>query len=115
MRAIILVLLLTGCASVPSPTPEQAALADITTTAVALAHGAHELNPLGFPGTTIVKGMYFAIRDDFALEKRAQVDRTVSSIWSGAAVNNIIQLLWAPPLFFSLVPGVFIGYWIYSR
>jgi len=115
MRAIILALLLTGCASVPSPSPEQAALADITTTAVALAHGAHELNPLGFGGTTIVKGIYFAIRDDFTPERRAQADRTVSSIWSGAAVNNLIQIIWAPPLFFSAVPGFLIGYWIYTR
>jgi hypothetical protein len=116
MRSIILVLLLlTGCSNLPKPTVEQAALADIGTTAYLLNHGGIELNPLGFAGTTALKGLFFYYKDDMTPATRKESERIATSIWTGAAVNNLLQILWAPPLFWSIGLGVVVGIELYNK
>ena len=75
-----------------TPPPEVSALADIATTAIGLGRGATELNPLGFVGSTVAKGVYFVLRDDLTKQDREHADRILTSAWSGAAVNNLIVL-----------------------
>jgi hypothetical protein len=96
-----LVLALLGCTTVNTRdiTLEQAALADIATTAYALEHGARELNPLGFWGSSLLKGYYvYYLREDLERDQRSELDRFARSLWAGAAVNNAVTVL---------VPGLF--------
>jgi hypothetical protein len=116
MRRLLLVLLLSGCTTLnlPKPSAEQAALADVGTTAYALSHGGVELNPLGYIGTTLVKGLYFIKRDSLSAEQRAQADRIVTSVWMGAAANNLVQILLAPiALPITIGIGIGVGLSIY--
>lgn len=95
MKTILLVILLTitsGCTTLNRPSPETSAIADIATTAVALSKGYTELNPLGFAGSTLFKGVYLYKRDSLSPEERATTDRIASSLWLGAAVNNLAVL-----------------------
>lgn len=77
----------TGPTAVPSAAT--AAALDTATTALALAQGARELNPLGFWGVLAGKITYFALAPaDF---KQAH-ERTASQIWTTAALHNLLQL-----------------------
>lgn len=117
MRPILLVLLLLcGCSTLelPKPTSAQAAVADIGTTAYALSHGATELNPLGFVGTTALKGYYFIHRESLSKEERTRLDRITASVWGGAAVNNILQIMLTPiALPITIGIGIIAGVMIY--
>lgn len=116
MRRLLLVLLLSGCSTLnlPKPSPEQAALADVGTTAYAISHGGVELNPMGFVGTTLIKGIYFIKRDSLSEEQRAQTDRLVASVWMGAAASNLLQILLAPiALPITIGVGIGVGLSIY--
>lgn len=73
------------------PSAVTAAAVDTVTTAVALQQGAIERNPLGFVGATVGKGVYLAVtRLLFTPSERESGDRLVSSLWAGAAINNVM-------------------------
>jgi hypothetical protein len=97
-----------GCATVP--TVEQAALLDVTTTAVGIAQGATELNPLGPVAGSLVKLVYIS-----GLVKRtAEGDRVVAALWTGAAANNTVFILTATPLA-AVLAGLAVGYYVYTH
>ena len=98
---------LVSCTTVP--TVEEAAVLDVATTAVGLASGAQELNPFGPVGGSLLKLVYIS-----GLVKRTpQGDRFVSSLWTGAAVNNVAITFMLPPLL-SIVTGITVGYYVYT-
>jgi hypothetical protein len=78
---------------------EKAAALDVVTTIIALSEGHRELNPLGLVGSTIVKIIVMpkinSIEDE---TKRKDAQNFASSIWTGAAVNNIAVILGMPPI-----------------
>lgn len=94
------------------PPPEISALADVGTTALALGRGATELNPLGFVGSTIAKGVYFVIRDELPTQDKELADRILTSAWSGAAVNNLI-IFTGGVTAVALPVGVLVGIGVY--
>ena len=116
---VILLLVLSACTtierSVGIDRVHQAGLADTATTAWALSHGAHELNPLGFGGATVGKLVYLYKRQELPEEQRLVYDRFATSIWSGAAASNALQLA-APGsgLFLGLGVGVWVGLCIWT-
>jgi hypothetical protein len=117
----ILVLLtaigLCGCASlnIPRPSAENAAVLDVVTTGMGLSSGASELNPLGFTGTTLVKLYYFSVvRPEYSLQERAEMDRWLSSLFTGAAVNNLVQIFFSHNLLVSAGLGLVVGWSAYN-
>lgn len=83
-----------------TPTPMQAAVADTVSTVIALNNGFIELNPLGFYGATIAKGvLLFAVNDKVEGDDKILLEKAESSLWTGAAVNNFALLLNFNPLF----------------
>ena len=119
VAVLITALLLSGCATRDQSRavlhdPNYAALADTATTAAAMSSGGVELNPLGIWGTFVGKGIYlFGIRPGLDPKERAQADRWSSSVWYGAAANNLVQTMWAAPLIFSGMVGLMVGVSIY--
>jgi uncharacterized protein YceK len=117
---VALLLTTAGCATIESATGVdrvyQAAIADTATTAVALTNGAHELNPLGFAGASIGKLVYLYIRKDLTAEQQSQYDRVATSLWTGAAANNAVQIL-APGtgLLLSLSLGIYVGLTVWTE
>ena len=117
--AFVLCLLLSACTSLERATGVdrvvQAGIADTATTAVALNLGAHEMNPLGFGGATVGKLFYLYKRQELPEEERVRYDRFATSIWSGAAASNALQL--AVPgsgLLLGLGFGVWVGLSIWT-
>ena len=118
--AIALLLTTIGCTTIESatgiPRVYQATIADTATTVIALSNGAHELNPAGFAGATIGKLVYLLyIRRDLTEEQQSNYDRVATSLWTGAAANNAVQLL-APGtgLLLSLSLGAWVGWTIWQ-
>ena len=120
---VALVTLLTtsilGCASIDTtdkhvPAVYWAAGADTATTGIALANGARELNPLGFWGATAMKVLYLSRRNSLDADTRAGYDRIATSVWTGAAANNLLQILSPVPLLYSVTVGFMVGYTIYT-
>ena len=108
---------LSGCASlnIPRPSVENAAVLDVVTTGMGLSQGAVELNPLGFAGTTMAKLVYFYIlRPEYTVGERREMDRKLASLFTGAAVNNLIQLFWTPSLPVSAAVGLLVGFSAYN-
>jgi hypothetical protein len=109
ISAAVAVTLLAGCTTIP--TVEEATVFDATTTAVGLSRGATELNPIGPVGTVLFKLLY--INGMFG-PRTEHSDRAASAAWTGAAANNITQLLIPGNLLFSLTVGGIVGYYIYT-
>jgi hypothetical protein len=109
--------LMLGCATVKDsdvPAVYLAAGADVATTSIALSNGAHELNPLGFWGTTLMKVVYLSRRSSLDADTRASYDRMATSVWTGAAANNLLQIIAPKPILYSLTVGIWVGYSIYT-
>ena len=106
--ALVYSVTLVGCATVP--TVEQAALLDVATTAVGLAHGAAELNPLGPVAASLVKLVYIG----GLVERTADSDRFITALWTGAAANNTVFILTATPLA-AVLAGLAVGYYVYTH
>ena len=112
----ILVTVFSGCTTlnIPRPRVETAAGLDVVTTYVGLEMGGRELNPLGFGGTNLAKLYYlYVLRPRYSPEYRREMDRRLSSVFVGAAVNNTLQLVAAPSLWLSLAAGVLVGFSAY--
>lgn len=93
----------------------QAAVADGVTTALALAGGAVEMNPLvptsplGLVGLTGAKVLLVKYAETLPEEDKRTVMKSTSGLWGGAAMNNLMVLLGAPPpvpLFAGAIMGV---------
>jgi len=109
MKIIILLFvgLLTGCSTVYKPSLREAAVADTVSTAIALEYGNNlkEMNPMGFPMTIVAKvGIIYYTENYAEPENREIIEKYGSSIWSGAAVNNILIMVTSPQI--SLLLGV---------
>jgi len=89
-----------------------AAAADTASTAVGLAKGLVELNPLGLVGSLAVKVATIAYIDKLPEEDRAQPFGFVSAFWGGAAANNLCWLTGAGPLCFVL--GIATGSYLWN-
>lgn len=92
-----------------------AAVADGITTGLALAGGAVEMNPLvptsplGLIGLTGAKIMLVKYANTLPEDEKRTVLKTSTGLWSGAAMNNLMVLLGAPPpipLFAGAIMGV---------
>jgi len=80
-----------GCVRPPAIT---AAILDTVTTSVALSQpGVTELNPLGFAGSTIMKGLAFYYIKNAEEKEKKNFERIASSLWTAAAVNNIAVIM----------------------
>ena len=97
-----------GCTTMP--TVEEAALLDANTTALGLARGGVELNPLGPIGGVVVKILY--ITEVFG-QRTVESDRFATAVWTGAAANNIVGVLTLTPVL-SLAAGVAVGRYVYT-
>jgi hypothetical protein len=100
--------------SLDVPAVYLAAGADTATTAIALHRGARELNPLGFVGVTAMKVIYLSRRNSLDADTRTRYDRIATSVWTGAAANNLLQILSPMPLLYSVTVGFVVGYSIYT-
>jgi len=91
-----------------------AAIADTATTMYGLEHGLHELNPLGVAGTTLMKVWYFTEhRPSLGQHEQVAKDRMVGAALTGAAVNNIIQIIWGGPVVLTILAGAAVAWSIY--
>lgn len=85
LRALVLSLL---CVTAQAQTAEQAAAADVATTGIGLALGAAEANPLGL---LTIPGKLIALEyaNSLPTGEREYALSAISSMWTGAAVNNL--------------------------
>lgn len=111
-----------GCATTANtsidkdiPAVYWAAAADTATTIIALDNGAHELNPLGFVGVTVMKLVYLSRRNSLDADTRVSYDRVATSVWTGAAANNLVQIITPVPILYSIAVGFWVGYSIYTQ
>lgn len=115
LLTLLVILSLTACTSMNRPSPYASAAADIGTTAAVLNNGGVELNPLGFWGTTLLKGAYLlGVRPYIPEKERAEGDRVTASLWLGAAANNLTVLLLTLPTPVSLAIGLAVGISVYN-
>lgn len=114
---LVLTVSLLGCALDRNQLrdPYAAAAADTVTTSLALAQGASEMNPLGPMGALVGKGIYlFGIRPTLTPEQQLNYDRFPSSIWFGAATNNLVQIIAPGHHLVSLGLGVLVSWYIFK-
>jgi hypothetical protein len=107
-----------GCTTIKETPPIYiAAGADTLSTAIAIhSTTGVELNPLGFGGATIAKGIYlFGIRPGLSEAERGSYDRVGTAMWSGAAANNVVQIMFPGAGLVGLAIGVVVGREIWSR
>jgi hypothetical protein len=116
IAVVVVAVGLLGCTSlgISRPSVETAAVADVATTYISLSSGGQELNPLGFWGTTAAKLYYlYGLRPDYTEQERLDMDRYVSSALTGATVNNVVQIIWAPTIFVSALLGFAVAWSAY--
>jgi hypothetical protein len=116
--ALVLILLLQGCATSSIPLhrdPYKAAVVDFATTAAVLAKGGTELNPVGVPATNIGKAVYlFYLRPRLSEGNKQIFDRWTSTIWWAASVNNLLQFVVPSNFFVGATMGIATGIYIYN-
>ena len=116
IAVVVVTVSLLGCTSlgISRPTVETAAVLDVSTTYIGLSQGGVELNPLGFWGTTAAKLYYlYGLRPGYTDQQREYTDRYFSSVLTGAAVNNVVQIIWAPSIFVSALLGIAVAWSAY--
>ena len=110
---LILILPTIANAMCIKPTATQGAIADISTTIIALNHtGIIESNPLGLAGSTLLKIFALNSMENSTPEVREQINNTAGAVWSGAAINNIMALFGAAPVI-SITTAIISGLAIY--
>jgi hypothetical protein len=116
--ALVLILLLQGCATSSIPLHRdvyKAAVVDAATTAAVLAKGGTELNPVGFPATNLGKAAYlFYLRPRLSEGNKQIFDRWASSVWWAASANNIFQFLIPNNFFVGATVGLATGIYLYN-
>ena len=119
ITAVVVFMLICGCTTTETSriiTPETAALADTVTTQIVLNQGGREANPLGASGVLVGKVLYlFVVRPELSDKERTSGDRLATSVWMGAAVNNIVQLVFPFTPLVGIAAGVIVGREIYQR
>jgi hypothetical protein len=116
---IILASLLTACTTTTNePIPDRlllTAAADTVTTHIGIANGAYEMNPLGPNGVLVAKLAYiFGIRNYLNASDQARADHIFGSVWLGAAVNNVMVMVFPASAVAPIVLGIGAGYWSYT-
>lgn len=103
-----------SCPSYADPAVQAwtAAGADTATTAVGLAAGLTELNPLGPIGAIVMKVATMGYINSLPEEERAINYNWVSSLWGGASVSNLCWLTGAGPA--CLLLGLGAGRWMWN-
>ena len=92
--ALLIFISSTANAGCVRPPAIPAAILDTVTTSIALSQpGVTELNPLGFAGSTIMKGLAFYYMKDAEEKEKKDLERLASSLWTAAAVNNIAVIM----------------------
>jgi hypothetical protein len=86
--ALLLAALLAGCSTTAAQRATEVAWADTGTTAVGLALGAAEANPVGLLGLAI-KPMILAHADTLPIDEKVATQATVAAMWGGASANNL--------------------------
>lgn len=113
----LLCIFLIGCATIRNPTMTESAIADTVSTYIGIEHsGKHlvEKNPMGFPATIVLKASLIYYTENYAsLENKNIIQKSSSSFWSGAAVNNILLLFTTPQV--SLFSGIVTSVIIWKR
>jgi hypothetical protein len=91
-----------------------AAIADTASTAAALSSKLNlvELNPVGVAGAIVVKVAAMVYVGQLPEEDRAYPYSIVSSVWGGAAANNLCLLSGAGPL--CIVLGIVTGRYLWN-
>ena len=116
--ALVLILLLQGCATSSLPLHRdvyKAAVVDAATTVAVLAKGGTELNPLGFPATNLGKAAYlFYLRPRLSEKEKQIFDRWASTVWWAASANNLFQLLFPNNFFMGATIGIATGVYLYN-
>jgi hypothetical protein len=116
--ALVLILLLQGCATSNIPLhrdPYKAAVVDAATTAAVLAKGGTELNPVGFKSTNVLKAAYLIyLRPRLSEEEKLVFDRWTSTVWWAASVNNLLQFVVPSNFFVGATMGIATGIYIYN-
>lgn len=110
--AMILALLLTGCATTAREQTIAGGLMDAGTTAAAISSGAIELNPLGPLGALVLKPLAYAYAESLSENDRANAHSLIGSIWTGAAASNVCMLVSANPACYVL--GIVSGYKVWE-
>ena len=90
-----------------------AALADTATTAVSLAAGMVELNPLGAAGAVVVKMATMAYIKELPKTEQAHPYSVVASLWGGASASNLCWLTGIGPACFLI--GAIRGQYIWNK
>ena len=85
---VFAVALLVGCASSEREQAVDSGWADAGSTAVGIASGAAEANPLGI-AALLIKPAALAYADELPQEDRAQAYAMISALWGGASANNL--------------------------
>ena len=116
--ALVLILLLQGCATSSIPLhrdPYKAAVIDAATTAAVLAKGGTELNPVGFKSTNVLKAAYLIyLRPRLSEEEKLVFDRWASTVWWAASANNLFQFLMPNNFFMGATIGIATGVYLYN-
>jgi hypothetical protein len=109
---IPLIFLLVGCSTLRNPTPLEAGIADTVSTQIGLNNGLTEMNPIGFYGATAIKiGLLWYYYDTDDEQTKLIIEQAASSFWTGAAVNNTLNILGASnpvSLIIGLITGIII-------
>lgn len=115
---ILLGLLASGCSSLPRSNTEEAYLAaagaDVVSTAIAISQpNIVESNPVGYLGSTVVKGAIYYYAKNNPEEAQA-IYHIGTSAFTGAAVNNILLAVGAASGV-SVLAGILTGFFIYNE
>jgi hypothetical protein len=112
IAALILAILLTGCATTAREQTIAGGMADFGSTVVGLSAGATELNPLGLIGGTLLKPVVYAYAESLPETDRADAHSVIGGLWTGASISNICMVLAAHPVCF--VAGIATGYKVWE-
>ncbi|MES2976893.1 MAG: hypothetical protein V4731_00595 [Pseudomonadota bacterium] len=99
----------------PPHQAQDAAIADTATTALSLARGLTEANPVGAVGAVAAKLITGGLIQELDEEEQAFASHSVSALWGGAAANNFCWLLGAGPMCFAAGVARGLQLWSESR
>lgn len=112
LAALLLCVVLSGCASTAREQTIGGGVADLGSTVVGLSAGAAELNPLGLVGSTLLKPVAYAYAESLPETERASAHSVIGGLWTGAAASNLCVLFIANPVCFAV--GVVTGYKVWE-
>ena len=111
--ALILALVLAGCANTAREQAVVGGAGDVISTGLAISNGFTELNPLGAGATALLKPAIVLWADSLPDTEQAAAHSTIGSIWTGAAASNVCLLVTGSPLCYAI--GAYTGYKVYEH